>query len=143
MRLKPASGRESETKPSAAISSAKPKWSLTKRADACGSATLREMADAVMFIPYTVQSFMRTGEGDPARTLALLWRRAERGTRGPRPKLSVDAVVDAAIALADEAGLQAVSMRTLAGRLGVSAMTLYTYVPGKAELLDLMLDALW
>ncbi len=86
---------------------------------------------------------MRTGEGDPARTLALLWRRAEGGTRGPRPKLSVDAVVDAAIALADEAGLQAVSMRTLAGRLGVSAMTLYTYVPGKAELLDLMLDALW
>jgi AcrR family transcriptional regulator len=34
-------------------------------------------------------------------------------------------------------------MRTLAGRLGMSAMTLYTYVPGKAELLDLMLDALW
>ena len=34
-------------------------------------------------------------------------------------------------------------MRAVAERLGVSAMTLYTYVPGKAELLDLMLDALW
>lgn len=86
---------------------------------------------------------MRTGEGDPVRTLTLLWRREEAGRRGPRPKLSVDAVVEAAIALADEAGLDAVTMRAVAGRLGVSAMTLYTYVPGKAELLDLMLDALW
>ena len=34
-------------------------------------------------------------------------------------------------------------MRTLSGRLGVSPMTLYTYVPGKAELIDLMLDALY
>jgi AcrR family transcriptional regulator len=86
---------------------------------------------------------MRTGEGDPARTLALLWRRTEGGRRGPRPKLTVDAVVHAAISLADEAGLEAVSMRAVAERLAVSAMTLYTYVPGKAELLDLMLDALW
>jgi AcrR family transcriptional regulator len=101
------------------------------------------MADAVMFIPYTVQSFMRTGEGDPARTLALLWRRVDAPRRGPRPKLTVDDVVAAAIALADEAGLEAVTMRAVAARLGVSAMTLYTYVPGKAELLDLMLDALW
>ena len=86
---------------------------------------------------------MRTGEGDPVRTLTLLWRREEAGRRGPRPKLSVDAVVEAAIALADEAGLDAVTMRAVAARLGVSTMTLYTYVPGKAELLDLMLDALW
>jgi AcrR family transcriptional regulator len=86
---------------------------------------------------------MRTGEGDPARTLALLWRRTEPPRRGPRPKLSVDDVVEAAIALADEAGLEALTMRALADRLGVSAMTLYTYVPGKAELIDLMLDALW
>ena len=34
-------------------------------------------------------------------------------------------------------------MRAVAERLGVSAMTLYTYVPGKSELLDLMVDALW
>src|SRR5687767_2606640 len=86
---------------------------------------------------------MRTGEGDPARTLGLLWRRSQPSRRGPRPRLSVDDVVDAAIALADEAGLEAVSIRALAERLGVSAMTLYTYVPGKTELLDLMLDALW
>ena len=43
----------------------------------------------------------------------------------------------------DESGLDALTMRAVAERLGVSAMTNYTYVPGKAELLDLMLDALW
>ena len=52
-------------------------------------------------------------------------------------------MVEAAIALADADGLQAVTMRAVARRLGASPMTLYTYVPGKAELLDLMLDALW
>jgi AcrR family transcriptional regulator len=86
---------------------------------------------------------MRTGEGDPARTLALLWRRTDPPRRGPRPRLSVDAVVEAAIAIADEAGLDAVTMRAVAERAGVSPMSIYTYVPGKAELLDLMLDALW
>src|SRR5687767_6127641 len=85
----------------------------------------------------------RTSGGDPARTLALLWRAREPSRRGPRPRLDVDAVVAAAIALADERGLAAVSMRALAKRLGVSAMTLYGYVPGKDELIDLMLDALY
>ena len=85
----------------------------------------------------------RTSGGDPARTLALLWRAEEPSRRGPRPRLDVDAVVDAAIALADEQGLGAVTMRALAARLGVSAMALYGYVPGKEELVDLMLDALY
>jgi AcrR family transcriptional regulator len=85
----------------------------------------------------------RTGAGDPARTLALLWRVPTPARRGPRPRFDVDAVVDAAIALADEQGLGALSMRALAARLGMSAMTLYGYVPGKDELLDLMLDALY
>ena len=85
----------------------------------------------------------RTSGGDPARTLELLWRAAAPHRRGPRPKLDLDAVVEAAIALADEQGLAAVTMRALAARLGVSAMTLYGYVPGRDELLDLMLDLLY
>jgi AcrR family transcriptional regulator len=85
----------------------------------------------------------RTSAGDPARTLALLWRLPRPARRGPRPRLDLDAVVAEAIALADEEGLGAISMRALAARLGVSAMALYGYVPGKAELLDLMLDALY
>lgn len=84
----------------------------------------------------------RSSAGDPARTLALLWRDASVvPRRGPARGLSLDAVVDAATDLADEEGLAAVTMRRVAEAVGVAPMTLYTYVRGKAELLDLMLDA--
>jgi AcrR family transcriptional regulator len=84
----------------------------------------------------------RTGGGDPARTLQLLWRDPAAAPRhGPRQGLTTDQVIAAATALADAEGLDAVTMRRVASRLGVVPMTLYTYVPGKAELLDLMLDA--
>ena len=84
----------------------------------------------------------RTGSGDPARTVALLWRDPAVLPRRATPRgLDVDAVVAAATALADREGLAALSMRGVADALGTRAMTLYTYVPGKAELLDLMLDA--
>ncbi|WP_461156265.1 TetR/AcrR family transcriptional regulator C-terminal domain-containing protein [Saccharopolyspora tripterygii] len=88
----------------------------------------------------------RSSAGDPGKTLALLWRHklGERAPqRGPRKGLSIDQVVDAAIALADADGLAAVTMRRVAERLEVSTMSMYTYVPGKAELLDLMLDGIY
>ncbi|GII97435.1 TetR/AcrR family transcriptional regulator [Sinosporangium siamense] len=84
----------------------------------------------------------RGGTGDPARTLALLWRDPSVvPKRGPRQGLTVDAVVETATRVADAEGFDAVTMRRLAQDLGVAPMTLYTYVPGKAELLDLMVDA--
>jgi AcrR family transcriptional regulator len=85
----------------------------------------------------------RTGSGEPSRTLALLWGQAASAPvrKGPARSLAVTDVVDAALALADERGLAAVSMRAVAARIGVSAMAVYTYVPGKPELLDLMVDA--
>ncbi|QSB14007.1 TetR/AcrR family transcriptional regulator C-terminal domain-containing protein [Natronosporangium hydrolyticum] len=83
-----------------------------------------------------------TSAGDPARTLALLWRDpAVISRRGPRRSLQLDDVIAAATAIAHERGLAALTMREVARALGVVPMTLYTYVPGKAELLDLMLDA--
>jgi AcrR family transcriptional regulator len=81
-----------------------------------------------------------TGSGDPARSIELLWRTRERPRRGRKATLTVDAIVAAAIEVADESGLSALSMRTLAERLGVGTMSLYTHVPGKAELIDVMLD---
>lgn len=84
-----------------------------------------------------------TGRGDPDRTLALLWRHRlgePVGSRGPKQRSSVDEVVRVAIELADESGLEAVSMRRIAERLGLKTMSVYTYVPGKEELLDLMVD---
>lgn len=86
----------------------------------------------------------RANAGDPARTLELLWRPPPAGARhGPPQGLSIDAVVDAAVAVADAEGLDAVTMRRVATELRVAPMTLYTYVPGKAELLDLMLDGVY
>jgi AcrR family transcriptional regulator len=84
-----------------------------------------------------------TGTGDPARSMELLWRSpGDAAPRpGPRSALGVDRIVTAAVRLADSAGLAAVSMRRIAADLGVGAMTLYSHVPGKGELVDLMLDA--
>ncbi|MEU5282682.1 TetR/AcrR family transcriptional regulator [Streptomyces sp. NPDC020755] len=81
-----------------------------------------------------------TGSGDIARSLELLWGTGDRPSRGPKPGLSLDRIVTAAIAVADAEGLAAVSMRRLSTELGTGTMSLYRYVPGKAELLDLMLD---
>ncbi|MEC3977672.1 TetR/AcrR family transcriptional regulator [Amycolatopsis sp. H20-H5] len=85
-----------------------------------------------------------SGGGDPDRSLALLWR--ERGpaaaapARGRKPTLTLDRIVTAALALADAEGSAAASMHRVAKELGSGTMTLYTYVPAKAELLDLMID---
>lgn len=81
-----------------------------------------------------------SGGGDPARSLALLWGVAKAPNRGPKAGLTVNGIVRAATELADAEGLPALSMRRVAERLGVGTMSLYTYVPAKAELLDLMLD---
>ena len=80
---------------------------------------------------------------EAGRTLALLWRPPDSSAvrRGPRSSLSVGTVVAAAVRLADAEGLAAVSMRRVAAELGVPAMTLYSHVPGKSELVDLMVDA--
>jgi AcrR family transcriptional regulator len=51
-------------------------------------------------------------------------------------------ILGAAVALADESGLEALSMRTLAERVGVTPMALYPHVGGKATLLDSMVGRL-
>lgn len=73
--------------------------------------------------------------------LELLWGAGERRGRGPKPGLTLDQVIGTAIAIADTDGLDALSMRRVARELRVGTMSLYRYVPGKAELLDLMFDA--
>ncbi|WP_436524691.1 TetR/AcrR family transcriptional regulator [Actinoplanes sp. HUAS TT8] len=78
------------------------------------------------------------------RTIDLLWfPEAVERKRGRRPGLSVARVVETGIAVADAEGLDAVSMRRVATELSVVPMTLYTYVPDKATLLELMLDRVY
>jgi len=74
---------------------------------------------------------------DPARSLGLLWG---SHARPGRSGLTVGAIVTAAMDLADADGMAAVSMRRVADRLGVGAMSLYTHVPGRTDLAQLMID---
>src|SRR5215207_5882666 len=80
------------------------------------------------------------GRGDPIKSLKLLWEGIAKPKRGPRPKVELRVLVTAAIEIADAEGLGAVSTRRVAETVGISPMSFYTYIPGKAELLDLMLD---
>jgi AcrR family transcriptional regulator len=84
-----------------------------------------------------------SGKGDPLLVLRLLWGKAPIGKRGPRAKLALADLVRAAIAVTDGEGLGALTTRRVADELGISPMSIYTYVPGKDELLDLMLDAVY
>jgi AcrR family transcriptional regulator len=58
----------------------------------------------------------------------------------PRTALSKERVLRAAVALADESGIESLSMRKLAQALGVEAMSLYHYVAKKDEILDGIVD---
>src|SRR5262252_8978377 len=78
---------------------------------------------------------MSTAEEEPmARTGYVAARRAP---------LSRDQVLRAAVALADEGGIGALSMRKLGQALGVEAMSLYNHVAGKSDLLDGMIDVVF
>lgn len=83
---------------------------------------------------------------DPAGPPALPpppWQRLpERSSRRRRDPISRDAIVDAAVALLDRDGLDALSMRALAEQLGTGAASLYWHVGSKDGLLDLILDRL-
>lgn len=84
-------------------------------------------------------------QGDARRSLALLWRArldepAGEPRPGPRQALTVDEIVEAGIEVADTEGMAALSMRAVGQRLGRTGMALYTYVPSKSELVDLMYD---
>lgn len=64
-------------------------------------------------------------------------------TTPARATLTREQVLRAALAYADELGLQALSMHKLAARLGVKAMSLYNHVEGKSGLLDGLVELLW
>jgi AcrR family transcriptional regulator len=59
----------------------------------------------------------------------------------PRIPLNRERVLSAAIALADESGIESLSMRKLAERLGVEAMSLYNHIANKNDLLEGIVEA--
>jgi len=72
--------------------------------------------------------------------LALAWGIAANPQRGPKREMSVERIVETAIEIADEGGLSAVSMASVAGRLGFTPMSLYRYVSAKDDLVLLMVE---
>jgi AcrR family transcriptional regulator len=76
------------------------------------------------------------------RDVELLWGLdAPQARRGPKPRLSREAVVRAAIGVADAEGIEAVSMQRVAKELGYTTMSLYRHVDSKEDMLVLMLDS--
>jgi AcrR family transcriptional regulator len=73
--------------------------------------------------------------------VAAAWGVRGRPHKGPRPGLSLERIVAAAVRVADAEGLAAVSMSRVATELGTAPMSLYRYVAAKDELLVLMVDA--
>jgi AcrR family transcriptional regulator len=71
----------------------------------------------------------------------IIWARLSGQGRGPLRTLDYAAITTAAIALADEDGIDAVSMRKVAGRMDHSPMSLYRHVGSKDDLTELMYDA--
>jgi DNA-binding transcriptional regulator YhcF (GntR family) len=80
-----------------------------------------------------------TPRGD-GRTSRLTRHRPE-SARGAEQELTRERLVRAAIAIADAEGLEALSMRAVAARLGVATMSPYRHVGGKDELILLMADS--
>ncbi|MFH8570865.1 TetR/AcrR family transcriptional regulator [Streptomyces sp. NPDC017993] len=79
--------------------------------------------------------------GQVAQDPVTVWARPERGARGPAAVHSRAELTVVAVELADRSGLSAVSMRHVAKALGAGQASLYRYISGREDLLDLMTDA--
>lgn len=66
----------------------------------------------------------------------------KRERRGPRRALSEDEILDAALALLDEGGPNAASIRGIAARVGVAPNAVYTYFPDKAAVFKALVERL-
>ncbi|MGW8667510.1 TetR/AcrR family transcriptional regulator [Streptomyces niveus] len=81
------------------------------------------------------------GTGLPP-SIEAAWGLRERPTKGRKPGLSLQRIVDTAVTVGATEGLPAVSMGRVAKKLGVSPMSLYRYVAAKNELYVLMQEAI-
>jgi AcrR family transcriptional regulator len=74
-----------------------------------------------------------------ASGIDTIWARDDAEAAGPQP-LSREAIVAAAIEIADTEGIEAVSIRRLATKLSARPMSLYSHIERKGDLIDLMVD---
>jgi AcrR family transcriptional regulator len=87
-----------------------------------------------------VERELQRAEREMERAMGPVWSRPEPGAR--RARFTREQIADVALKIADEEGIDAVSMRRVAGDLGAGTMTLYHYVATKDDLLALMDNAI-
>jgi AcrR family transcriptional regulator len=78
---------------------------------------------------------------DLRRRSELLWEDRAPRTRGPKPGVTPDDIVRAAIQIADDEGLAALTMHAVSATLGFTTMAIYRYFPNKEALYDAIVDA--
>lgn len=69
-----------------------------------------------------------------SRGIQALWGVADKPRRGPKPSVTIDEIAEAALEIADDAGLGAVTMAAVASRLGLTTMALYRHVDSRRDL---------
>jgi AcrR family transcriptional regulator len=110
------------------------------RAGSTSSGAAAERATTALTHDEIMEASVRV-DPELRRRSQLLWEDRSQPTRGPKPGMTPDDVVQAAMQLADEEGLAAVTMSAVAARLGFTTMALYRYFPSKETLLDAIVDA--
>lgn len=81
------------------------------------------------------------GSSGTGLALAQLWGGRPAVRPGPKPKLSIDTIVDAALRIARAEGLAAVTMQRVAEEAGCAKMALYRHVSDRTDLLAAVVDA--
>lgn len=78
-----------------------------------------------------------------SRTSPPIWLRAEPPRARRKPPLTLDRIVDTAVTVLDEHGIEGLTMRCLAQQLNVTATALYWHVRTKDDVLDLAVDRIF
>jgi AcrR family transcriptional regulator len=73
--------------------------------------------------------------------LAVLWGVATPATRGPRARVGLGELAEAAVGCADRDGLASVSLAAVGAELGLTTTALYRYIDAKDTLVELMIDS--
>lgn len=89
---------------------------------------------------YAVVASKDTSGDEIGLAMAKLWGASPMVRRGPRPKLTLQMIVDAAVSVARDTGLAAVSMAGVAEAVGCAKMALYRHVSDRDDLLAAMVD---
>ena len=83
----------------------------------------------------------RAGQAGLPVSIQTAWGLRDRPVKGPKPTLTLAAIVAAGVQIAESEGLAAISMSGVAAQLGTGTASLYRHVAAKGELLALMADA--